>query len=163
MCRQVLGTSAPELNALPLSDGWLTPSDLLCVLGIRLRPSNPLPTHTGGGSPAQTARCWLSTTPPPLECLPARHCADDIYTFDVILEAAAAEGHLVPQLYSRKDAGDTAFLLGMSMLCLFLAPCRWALKRRRKVNRAPEIHMPEVYDMGLNDAARHHSSCTIRS
>ena len=34
MRRQVLGTSDPELNALPLSDGWLTPSDLLCVIGM---------------------------------------------------------------------------------------------------------------------------------
>ena len=42
----LLGTSDAELNALPLSEGWLTPADLLCVL-------------------------------------------DDIYTYDVLLEAEA--------------------------------------------------------------------------
>ena len=45
----LLGTSDPELAALPLSDGWLTPADLLCVL-------------------------------------------DDIYTYDVIEEAALMGG-----------------------------------------------------------------------
>ena len=37
----VLGTSNPELNALPLSSGWLTPADYLCVLDgvLRVRPA----------------------------------------------------------------------------------------------------------------------------
>ena len=73
-------------------------------------------------------------------------CADDIYTFDVILEAEAAENRL--------ELVPMYFVLGFLLSLFPGAWCRWELKRHHKMHHAPEMPEGEAYDMRPNDAAK---------
>ena len=107
----LLGTADPELNALPLTSGWLTPADVICVL-------------------------------------------DDIYTYDVLLEAEAAaqEGkeHGLTLIASFFFASVTSVSVGLQVrACL----------RRREVRSRYGLKMvgdePATggYDMRANPAS----------
>lgn len=131
----IIGTSDQELTSLPLSEGWLTPSDLFCVLDD---------IYTYDVIEAEKAAAPTATR---VEATPA----GDVFPSDVSRDG---------RLYSQFFEGTVLGIVATISLCLILRSLRRAQKWRhlQKVDsQGTDLRMMETsvagYDVRANDAA----------